>query len=332
MEDTLRKNEKCFIGMPSCGYGYESAKLCFVACPAHDKYTLKIDVIKDIVESHQYECHVALKRIDPGTFAFCTKICSKIIQSQFCISFLDPSFDVNGVEYPNPNVHFEYGMMISQNKHIIPLQDERHTLAFNISPLDTIKYNDSNFKQKVSEAIDFAIKRATEKKAAGTPSQGPEVFTFYNLLGFRMSDTNVTFFKLLYDFGANLGFFLFDDKKQLKYKYIGPFDNEDPKLAILHTKLLIENVVRVYEDLQNQQKENKEGDLDNFKYLTQSVSVDLIISPFYKKSEVLNRIKALLPVGYEYPIDIYYRKDFKEYIEEKYKEIGEIKPISSKNL
>ncbi len=223
-------------------------------------------------------------------------------------------------------------MMISQNKHIIPLQDERHNLAFNISPLDTIKYNDSNFKQKVSEAIDFAIKRATEKKAAGTHSQGPEVFTFYNLFGFRMSDTNENFFKLLYDFGANLGFFLFDDKKQLEYKYIGPFDNEDPKLAILHTKLLIENIVRVYEDLQNQQKEKKEGALDNYKYLTQSVSVDLIISPFYEKSEVLNRIKALLPVGYKYPINIYYRKDFKEYLEEKYKEIGEIKPISSKNL
>jgi hypothetical protein len=103
MENTLRKNERCFIGMPSCGYGYESAKLCFVACPSHEKYTLKIDVIKDIIESKQYECHIALKKIDPGTFAFCTKICSKIIQSQFCIVFLDPSFDKNGSEYPNPS-------------------------------------------------------------------------------------------------------------------------------------------------------------------------------------------------------------------------------------
>jgi len=112
MEAIIKKNEKCFIGMPACGYVYESAKLCFVACPSHEKYTLKIEVIKDLVETLQYECHVALKRIDPGTFAFCTKICSKIIQSQFCIVFLDPSLDKNNAEYPNPNVHFEYGMMI----------------------------------------------------------------------------------------------------------------------------------------------------------------------------------------------------------------------------
>ena len=164
MDEKLRKNDKCFIGMPSCDYVYESAKLCFVACPSHEKYTLKIEVIKDIVESRQYECHVALKRIDPGTFAFCTKICSKIIQAQYCIVFLDPSFDKEGIEYPNPNVHFEYGMMISQNKHIIPLQDEKHGLAFNISPLDTIKYNNSNFKQKVSEAIEFAIINQQKRK------------------------------------------------------------------------------------------------------------------------------------------------------------------------
>jgi|GEM_PF-1352162 len=326
MDETLRKNENCFIGMPACGYGYESAKLCFIACPSHVKYTLKIDVIKDIIESHQYECHVALKKIDPGTFAFCTKICSKIIQAQFCIAFLDPSFDDNGSEYPNPNVHFEYGMMISQNKHIIPLQDEKHDLAFNISPLDTIKYNDSNFKQKVSEAIEFAIKKSAEKKATGPHSQGPEVFTFYNLHGFRLADTNVNFYKLLYDFGANLGFFLFDNKEKLTYKYIGPFDNEDPKLSILHTKLLIENIVRTYEDIKKQREDSGDGNIDNIRYLIQSISVDLIIPTFYEKSEILDRIKTLLPEGYEFPIIIHYRKDFKEHIDEKYKEIGEIKP------
>ena len=46
----IRKNEKCFIGMPSCGYCYESAKMCFVACPSDEEYTLKVGVIKDILE------------------------------------------------------------------------------------------------------------------------------------------------------------------------------------------------------------------------------------------------------------------------------------------
>jgi hypothetical protein len=327
VENSIRKNEKCFIGMPSCGYGYESAKLCFVACPSNEKYTLKIDVIKDLIESHQYECHIALKRIDPGTFAFCTKICSKIIQSQFCIVFLDPSYDSKGAEYPNPNVHFEYGMMVSQNKHIIPLQDEKFELAFNISPLDTIKYNDSNFKNKVSEAINYAIKRASEKIEPGKLPQGPEVFIFYNLLGFKLSDTTVNFLKLLYEYGANLGFFLFDNRKLGTYRYIGPFDNEDPKLAILHTKLLIENITATYESLMCGGDKTEEEKKKDFDYLVNSMSIDVIISPFYDKTDILKRIKNITKKGYDYPITIYYRKDYQDYIDNQYREIGVIEPM-----
>jgi hypothetical protein len=329
MDALTKKNEKCFIGMPSCGYGYESAKLCFVACPSNEKYTLKIDVIQDLVESQQYECHIALKRIEPGTFAFCTKICSRIIQSQFCIVFLDPSYDKAGSEYPNPNVHFEYGMMLSQNKYIIPLQDEQFDLAFNISPLDTIKYSDSNFKSKVSDAINYAIKRASEKKEAGTPPQGPEVFTFYNLHGFRLSDTNSNFLKLLYEHGSSLGFFLFDNKKLGTYRYVGPFDYEDPKLAILHIKLLVDNIATTYENLiigqDKTEKENKQA----FGYLTDAISIDVIISPFYDKADILKRIRNITREGYNYPITIYYRKDYKEYIEGQYRGIGVIEPIKS---
>ena len=326
MEDILRKNEKCFIGMPACGYGYESAKLCFVACPSDEKYTLKIDVIKDLVEAQQYESHIALKRIDPGTFAFCTKICSKIIQSQFCIVFLDPSFDEKGVEYANPNVHFEYGMMVSQNKHIIPLQDEQFDLAFNISPLDSIKYNETNFKQKVSDAISFAIKRSSETKAAGTPPQGREALTFYNLEGFILSDININFYKLLYEHGANLGFFLFQNRATNKYKFIGAFDYEDPKLAILHTKLLIDNLISTYESLTPVGIQPEGEEKRDFSYLINSISIDIVISPFYDKSDILERIKSITNDKYDYPITIYNRSDFEDYIDDKYKEIGTITP------
>ena len=63
--------------------------------------------------------------------------------------------------------------------------------------------------------------------------------TANNLHGFKMSDVSISFFKLLYEHGSNIGFFLFDNRKLGTYKYIGPFDYEDPKLAILHTKILI---------------------------------------------------------------------------------------------
>jgi len=327
MKKTIRENEKCFIGMPSCGYGYESAKSCFVACPAHEKYTLKIDVIKDIVEAKQYECHIALKRIDPGNFAFCTKICSKIIQSQFCIVFLDPSLDKNSNEYPNPNVHFEYGMMISQNKHIIPLQDEKYDLAFNISPLDTIKYNDANFKLKIIEAVDNAIARSTESKSSGQIPHGPYILTFYNIYGYQLSDITNGFFKLLYGYGSNLGFFLFENKQDNKYKFVGLFELEDPKKAILHTKLLVDNVISAYKSFVfGISKDNKE-EIKKYEYMIKDVSIDIIVPSFYEKEEILNRIKSIASKEYDYLIKVYYRNDIENYVKNQYKEIGSLKII-----
>lgn len=332
MDKTIRKNELCFIGMPSCGVGYESAKSCFLACPSHDKYTLKIEVIKDIVEAKQYECHVALKKIDPGHFAFCTKICSKIIQSQFCIVLLDHSPDsTNSKEHPNPNVHFEYGMMISQNKHIIPLQDEKYNLAFNIAPLDTIKYNDSNFKIKVNESVTNAITRATENKITGPIPQGPEIFTFYNMYGYRMSDIQNNLFKFLYEFGASLGFFLFDNSKDFKYKFIGPFDLEYPQKAILHTKLLIDNLISAYKKaMLGVTDDKKEQAKKNFEYLIRNISIDIIVAPFYQKEEILDKIKKIKDDEFEYPITIYYRNDIYEFVENQYREIGTLKKITPK--
>ena len=201
MSKELRINQKCFVGLPSCGYGYESAKSCFVAAPSDNIYTLQLEVIKDILESRQYECHIALKRSDPGNFAFCTKICSKIIQSQFCIALLDPSHNSKMKLFPNPNVHMEYGMMLSQNKHVIPLQHEKHTLSFNIAPLDTIKYNDSDFKKKVTDSIENAINRSSTPSQTSQLSPGNDTL-FYNLKGYILADIqNNSFFKILFQFG-----------------------------------------------------------------------------------------------------------------------------------
>jgi len=328
MDKTIRRNERCFIGLPSCGYGYESAKMCFVACPSEEKYTLKIDAIKDLAESKQYECHIALKRIDPGNFAFCTKICSKIIQSQFCVVLLDPSVSEEDkkTEYPNPNVHLEYGMMMSQNKYIIPLQEERYSLPFNISPLDTIKYSDANFKQKVNKALDNAIKMFSEREVLGQAPPGPEIYTFYNLSGFSISDIRISFFEFICKLGVHLGFYLFDNKAN--YKYVGPFDYENPKKIILHTKLLIDNIVAAYEGAVSFNKE--EAEKGTYDYLKSNISIDLIVPTFFKKEDITGKIQDISNKEYNYPISAFYRSDIKKIVDDEYEKIGEIKPTKQK--
>ncbi len=67
-----------------------------------------------------------------------------------------------------------------------------------------------------------------------------------------------------------------------------------------------------------------------FNYLIDSISIDLIISPFFEKSEILQRIKSIADKNYEYPITIYYRNDFNNFIDDMYKEIGVVNPIGPK--
>jgi hypothetical protein len=326
--ETMRKNEKCFLGMPACGYGYESARSCFVACPDDDKYKITIALIEQIILSKQYECHIALKKIDPGNFAFCTKICSKIIQSQFCVVFLDPSINEKKEEHPNPNVHLEYGMMMGQNKHIIPLQDEKHDLPFNISPIDTIKYNSSNFESKVTEAIDDAIKKFDVRNEPGQLSPGPEIFIFYNMKGYVLSDISSNTAKSMYDMGVFLGFFLFDDK--YKYKYIGPFDNEDPKIIILHTKVLINNITSVYNKIVSAVTDPNEK--SRYDRIIKEVSIDIIVPPFYEKEDIKDKIEKIANNEHTIPVNIYYRADFKNKVEDEYNQIGEIPVKDQKTI
>ncbi|MCD4768881.1 MAG: hypothetical protein K8R35_01775, partial [Bacteroidales bacterium] len=77
--------------------------------------------------------------IEPAKLAFCTKICSKIISSQFCIVIINDDLK-DDTKIPNANVHMEYGLMLGFHKYVIPFQREEEDLAFNVSGLDTVKY------------------------------------------------------------------------------------------------------------------------------------------------------------------------------------------------
>lgn len=320
--ENLRKNEKCFIGMPTCGNVYESTKSCFIACPSDEKYALKIEVIKDIIEANQYECHIALQETDPAHLVFCTKICSKIIQSQFCIVLLDHSLDAEGKQIPNPNVHLEYGMMLSQRKYVIPLQEENRKLPFNISPLDTIKYNESNFKQKVAKAVEDAIKKLNKTEAL-IKSQEIDILTFYNISGFTMSDINDPFLNYLYKRGYHLGFYLLENNNN--YKYVGPFKFEDPKKIILNTKLLVENLISAYEN--SISLKDEKTDITDFDYLKESISIDLIIPPSYDKNDIEGKIKLTITDKHKYQIELFYEDDIEKKIKAEYKRIGNVKRI-----
>lgn len=180
----------------------------------------------------------------------------------------------------------------------------------------------------VQQNINITSGPILEGQVTGPVPTGPEISTFYNLSGYIFSDIVPNFYKFLYGLGAHLGFYLFDCKD--KYKYVGLFDYEDPKKAILHTKLLIDNIISTYEVLVSSNPE--EAKKLKYEYLKDDISIDIIVSPSYEKEDILEKIKKIESKRYTYSISLYNRSDIKNKVGAQYEAIGQIKSIKqSKN-
>jgi Predicted nucleotide-binding protein containing TIR-like domain len=160
MDKTIRKNEICIIGLPRCDFVFSSTRSCFIAYGFRDS-TLEMTILRHLLEQKGIVPVEAGGSLAPGQHAFCAKICSKIITSQFCIVLINNEETERG-EIPNANVNMEYGLMVGFNKYIIPFQRASQTLPFNIAGLDTIKYNNQDFERLASTAIEQAIQETRQ--------------------------------------------------------------------------------------------------------------------------------------------------------------------------
>ncbi|MDP8237619.1 MAG: nucleotide-binding protein [Candidatus Hatepunaea meridiana] len=161
MNEDYKRNENCIVGLPRCDYVFNSNRSCFIAYGFLES-RLETEILRNLLHENSIEVFEAGGNLESGKNAFCTKICSKIIVSQFCIVLLNQD-DRDGIKMPNANVNMEYGLMLGFNKYIIPFQRHGELLPFNVSGLDTIKYDQSNFKEKAGEAIEQAIEQTKPK-------------------------------------------------------------------------------------------------------------------------------------------------------------------------
>ena len=240
-------NEQCIIGMPACGYGFNSARMCFIARPADAEFQLEEDILTQVLSERNYETYVALQRIDPGNLAFCTKICSKIITSHFCIALLNQSrhADHPDIKISNPNVHLEYGMMLSFHKHVIPMQRESEVLPFNIYPIDTVKYRPDTFKTMAETAIDDAILRFTTREPPGRPiGAASDVLKYFSFRGLRYTPISDESTRAVFALGQAHGFNLFDGAD--KIIFFGYFHEEEPREIAIRARFLLQNIELAY--------------------------------------------------------------------------------------
>ena len=224
--DSFPLNEQCFIRKEhKCGKIFGASKSCFVACPKNDELEVILELMSEKLTKVGIEPIIAVKERAYGQDIFCTKICGKIIESRFCVVILDDDI-VKNMNISNPNVYYEYGLMTSLKKHIIPLQKESLKLAFNIQSYDTIKYSSKNISSELDRAIKDAIRITEKKEKEDKEIILPEKVLLRKLemVGFNQRDDKWFLYNVIEDtYFKGFG----QDKKNDKpfYLYLGKIDN-----------------------------------------------------------------------------------------------------------
>ncbi|WP_304543225.1 hypothetical protein [Sulfurimonas microaerophilic] len=251
MDTSIRKNEKCIIGLPSCGYVFNSTQSCFIGY-GFNSSQLEVDIITNILEKEHIEPVEAKNHSTYAESVFCTKICSKIITSRFCIIFVNNDIK-DGVSMPNANVNMEYGLMLGLNKHIIPFQKEEDSLAFNIAGLDTVKYTQANLKEKATKAIKEAILKTAQQEISDEVSNEQiEFFLLSN--GFEVTSLEDVGERVLYKMGAVLKFYLATHLSGLGYMYLGDFRSLSTDTTVKRISKLFEILAIKLESMKKKQE------------------------------------------------------------------------------
>jgi hypothetical protein len=237
MDKRIRKNEICIIGLPRCDFVFSSTRSCFIGY-GFEESPLEMSIISAQLIKRGIQPIEAGGSIEPGKYAFCAKICSKIIISQFCIVLINNQI-IDNREIPNANVNMEYGLMLGFNKHIIPFQRAIQSLPFNVAGLDTIKYKDADLERLAGEAIEQALiitKQDIPQQISPDQVLAAFLLSKKSLITPIISDGE----KVMYHLGAPLGFILLNDFSGFNHIYLGNFTADSPNIIIWRLKMLNE--------------------------------------------------------------------------------------------
>jgi len=305
MDISIRKNEHCIIGLPRCDFVFSSTRTCFIAY-GFKTSPMEVTILRNLLKARGIQCEEAGGQLAPGQNAFCQKICSKIITSQFCIVLLNHD-ETEGQLIPNANVNMEYGLMLGFNKYLIPFQREKHSLPFNVAALDTVKYSDENFERKAASAIDLAIEKTTQDTASSpVPDQIINIFLLSKKLIFaNVEDPGE---KNIFLLGSPFGFLLLNDFSGMVYHFFGNFTSLRPEVIIWRLKMLNE--------LLNARRDSLKGRLElgiitpeqikAAESLFVNLKILILVTSNDDKSSVLSEIEN---IKFSYALEVYSLED-----------------------
>ena len=250
-------NEKCIVRHQDCKRLFEGSRICFVACPNSEEIALELEIIKQKLREVNIEPYIAVDNRDFQKDIFCEKICTKIIESQFCIVVLNDVIDKDDkITKPNANVYYEYGLMTAFKKRIIPIQLKDQKLAFNIQSLDTLKYDRSNFSKLIEEAIKITLLGIEEENLHQDDKLSINYDWALDIIGLARSDER---FRMRHERALNLrtiGFQPYIKPKDGRLYLVGIFDSAIPnKDIIIRTKILTIRLKNYSDQIESEIKE-----------------------------------------------------------------------------
>jgi hypothetical protein len=238
MDKRIRRNEICAIGLPRCDFVFSSTRTCFIAY-GFQKSPLEKAILSRVLTERGIQAVEASGALAPGQSAFCSKICSKIITSQFCVVLLNNDA-AEGREIPNANVNMEYGLMLGFNKYVLPFQHASQRLPFNVAGLDTIKYESIDFESRAIAAVDQAIRETLQDTPRRPPSPDQVLRVFLLTKKALLTPINNDGDRNIYQLGAPLGFQLANDFAGMNYIFLGNFTAFRPEVIMWRVNMLLE--------------------------------------------------------------------------------------------
>jgi hypothetical protein len=284
----FRRISKCFIRKGhTCGKYLGVSTSCFIACPSTDSVKMLTDLISEKLRRNGIDPVVAIDIRAYGQDIFCTKICGKIIEAQFCIAILDDiSESVHGkdMNIPNPNVYYEYGLMTALDKYVIPLQKEGQDLAFSIKTHDTIRYSPGDVSAEIEKALKEAIRITVEERELSLEVIPVHMYrSFLAINGYQT--TSYSWF--LRDDLEGTVFQGYKNDKRSEYLFFTVIDDKD----MLKTCLMD---IRVIKRRLNDRFENLVGQIESFNQAISKQEEEIR----KEKSEETTEKRSRVPVLY----------------------------------
>jgi hypothetical protein len=217
----------------------------------------------------------------------------------------------------------EYGMMLSFHKHVIPMQREDEALAFNIYPLDTVKYRPDNFRAKAESAIDDAILRYTTMEPTGRPvGVASEATKYFGFRGYRYSDVANEDTAAVYRLGANFGFNLFDGSDGVVF--FGYFHEHDPVDIVVNTRFLVNNLALSHTRITDPKQsgsytaEQRQAAIE----LLDSTSITLLCPEEAPIDAMRERIEEHMAGSWRVPLTLIRPSELSKIVEDEYRKIA----------